>query len=84
MSFYLLHGEMSIALNDVLCLLHLPIRERFLDHGRMTKDEALKVMVEYLGDDLGEAMYELDKTRGVHAIFVYLEKVYEDALLSAQ
>lgn len=31
-----------------------------------------------------EAMDEVDKTRGAHTIFVYLKKVYEDALLSAQ
>ena len=75
---------MSITLDDVSCLLHLPIRGRFLDHGRMTKDEALEMMVEYLGADLGEVMDELDKTRGDRARFVYLKKVYDDALLSAQ
>lgn len=41
------------------------------------------MMAEYLGADPREAMNELDKTRGVHARFVYLKKVYEDALLSA-
>ncbi|XP_050915752.1 protein MAIN-LIKE 1-like [Lathyrus oleraceus] len=82
-SFYLLHDEMFITLDNVSCLLHLLIRGIFLDHGRMTKDEALEVMVEYLGDDLGEAMDELDKTRGAHARFIR-KKVYEDALLSAQ
>ncbi|XP_050895966.1 protein MAINTENANCE OF MERISTEMS-like [Lathyrus oleraceus] len=41
----------------------------------MTKDEALEMMVEYLGANSGEAMKELDKTRGVHARFVYLKKV---------
>ncbi|XP_050914136.1 protein MAIN-LIKE 1-like [Lathyrus oleraceus] len=81
--FYLPHGEMSITLDDVSCLLHLSIRGRFLDHDRMAKDEAPEIMIEYLGVDPGEAMDELDKIRGAHARFVYLKKVYEDALLSA-
>ncbi|CAL5208185.1 unnamed protein product [Lathyrus oleraceus] len=75
---------MSITLNDVSCLLHLPNMGRFLDHWRMTKGEALEMMLEYRGADPGEVMDELDKTRGTHARFVYLEKVYEDVLLSAQ
>ncbi|XP_050918888.1 uncharacterized protein LOC127136367 [Lathyrus oleraceus] len=41
-------------------------------------------MVEYLGADPGEAMDELDKIRGAHVIFVYLKKVYKNALMSAQ
>ncbi|XP_050896273.1 uncharacterized protein LOC127103016 [Lathyrus oleraceus] len=83
-SFDLLHGEMSITLDGVLCLLHLLIKGRFLHHERMTKDEALKMMVEYLGSNPREAMNELDKIRGAQARFVYLKKVYKDALLSAQ
>lgn len=51
---------------------------------RFRGGEALKMMVEYLGADPGEAINELDKTKGAHARFVYLEKVYEDALLSEQ
>lgn len=50
----------------------------------MTKDEALEMMVEYLGANSGEAVEELDKTKGAHARFVYLKKVYEDVILIAQ
>lgn len=60
------------------------VRGRFLDHERMIKDEALKMMVEYLMVDPREEMDEFDKTRDAHARFVYLKKVYEDALMSAQ
>lgn len=42
------------------------------------------MMVEYLGADLGEANEELDKTKGAHVIFEYLEKVYEDEIRRAQ
>lgn len=40
-SFHLSHGEMSITLDDVSYLLHLPINGRFLDHESMTKNEEL-------------------------------------------
>lgn len=40
-SFYLPHGGMSITFGDVSYLLHIPIREKLLDHGRISKDEAL-------------------------------------------
>lgn len=75
---------MSITLGNISCLLYLLTRGRFLDHGRMIKDEVLEMIVEYLGTDPGEVMDELDKTRGAHARFVYLNKVYEDVLLTAQ
>lgn len=39
---------MSITLDDVSCLLHLPIRGKPLDHWRINKDEALELMVNYL------------------------------------
>lgn len=52
-SFYLPHGEMSITFDDVSCLLHLPIRGRFLNYGRITKDETLEKMVDHLGTNLG-------------------------------
>lgn len=67
---------MSITLDDVSCLLHLSIRGIFLDHGRITKDEALKMMVDHLGDDPGEAKNGLDRTRSAHARFEYLKKIY--------
>ncbi|CAL5209595.1 unnamed protein product [Lathyrus oleraceus] len=67
---------MSITLEDVSCLLHLPIKGRFLDRGRITKDEALEMMVDHLGDDPREAKNELDRTRGTHARFEYLKKIY--------
>lgn len=46
---------MSITLEDISCLLHLPIRGGLLDHRRIIKDEALEMMVDPMGDDPGEA-----------------------------
>ncbi|XP_058751706.1 uncharacterized protein LOC131624809 [Vicia villosa] len=39
-SSHLLHGEVTITLDDIACLLHIPIRGTLLCHGRMTKEEA--------------------------------------------
>lgn len=38
--FRLTLGEMSITLDDVACMLHLPIRGKLLDHGRIKIDKA--------------------------------------------
>ncbi|XP_050895819.1 uncharacterized protein LOC127102495 [Lathyrus oleraceus] len=80
-SFNLPLGEMSITLDDVSCLLHLLLRGKILDHGRIRKEEALELMVDYLGVDLEAAMMELEKTRGDHARFEFLKKVYTYELL---
>lgn len=64
-SFHLPLGEMSIILKDVSCLPHLLIRGRLLDHERITKDEALEMMVDYPMAYPGEENEELDRTRGL-------------------
>lgn len=69
-----------MTFDDVSCLLHLPIKGRLLGHERITKYEALEMMVDYLGADLEEEKKQLDKTRGEHAIFEYLKKVYREEL----
>lgn len=47
---------MSITLDDVSCVLHLPISGRLLDHDRINIDGALEMMVDYLGVDPGDAL----------------------------
>ena len=43
--FHLPHGEMTTTLDDVICLLHLLIGGRFLDHEKLEKDEAIEMLV---------------------------------------
>ena len=64
--FHLPHREMAIALDDVACLLHLPIRGRFLDHQKLEKDEAITLLVERPRVTVDSALKEVDKTRGFH------------------
>ena len=56
---------MSIRLDNVSCLLYLSIREKLLDHERITKDGTLEMMVDYPGVNSTDVMAELDRTRGL-------------------
>lgn len=56
---------MSITLDDVSYLLHLLIKGKVLDHGMISKDEALRLIVDYLGVDPEAAMMEIKKPEGL-------------------
>lgn len=49
----------------------------------MTRPKALDMMVTYLRDDMDKYQHEIDNTRGCHARFSFLVKVYEDHLDAA-
>ncbi|XP_050889851.1 uncharacterized protein LOC127095164 [Lathyrus oleraceus] len=72
-SFHILLGETSITPDDVSCLPHLLIRGKLLDHGRISKGEALYFMVDYLGVDPETALMNMERTRGAHARFEFLK-----------
>jgi len=55
-SFHLPFGEMTVTLDDVSCLLHLPINGMLMSHNTISQDEA---MVEQLGYDPGEVAVEV-------------------------
>lgn len=63
------------------CLLHLPIREKLLDHERISKDDTLELMVDYLGVGSEVALREMEKTSGARDRFEFLKKVYTYELL---
>ncbi|XP_058784017.1 protein MAIN-LIKE 1-like [Vicia villosa] len=83
-SFHIPHGEMTITLDDVACLLHILIRGRFLDDERIDKEEALDMLVEMLGVTPESAMGEIDKTRGSHVRYNYLAVVFREEVQRAQ
>ncbi|XP_045797515.1 protein MAIN-LIKE 1-like [Trifolium pratense] len=71
-------GEMTITLDDVSCLLHIPVDGRMLHHILPTgKDEGVRWMVEMLGSTEREALDEVKKTKGAHCRFVYLRRLIE-------
>ncbi|XP_050908675.1 protein MAIN-LIKE 1-like [Lathyrus oleraceus] len=79
-SFHISIGEMTIKLDDVSCHLHLPIREKLIDRGRLGREETVKFMVTHLGADPIKAANEVADTRGAHARFKFLEELYKDHL----
>ncbi|XP_050876803.1 uncharacterized protein LOC127080526 [Lathyrus oleraceus] len=68
-SFHLPHDEMSITLDDVSCLLHLPVRGRLLGYNRIIRDEAEGIMITSLEADPGDALQELEVIYGCHVRF---------------
>jgi len=79
-SFHLPFGEMTVTLDDVACLLHLPIDNGLLSHGSISRDEAVELMETYLGSSTGDALKEVKKTKGVHCRFSYLERIFKERL----
>ncbi|XP_050909140.1 protein MAIN-LIKE 1 [Lathyrus oleraceus] len=63
-SFHMPFGEMSISLDDVSCLLHLPIRGIFWSPRDVTEEIAVELAVDYLGVSQGEAQSHVRSCRG--------------------
>lgn len=59
---HLSHGEMSITLDDVSCLLHFRIMGKCLDHNKINKDDTLEMMVDYMRADPWDSIKELEST----------------------
>jgi len=79
-SFHLPFGEMTVTLDDVACLLHLPIDGMLISHGSISRDEEVEWMVTYLGSDLGDALKVVEKTKGAHCRFGYMESIFKERL----
>ena len=82
-SFHLPFGEMTVTLDDVSCLLHLPIDGMLLAHEGMTRDEAVEMMIQDLGADPGDAIQEVTDTRGAHAGFCYFRGISRSVFCSS-
>ncbi|XP_058783827.1 protein MAIN-LIKE 1-like [Vicia villosa] len=82
-SFHLPHGEITIILDDVACLLHLPIRGTLFHHDRITKEEAQEMLIAELGADPNDALEEVQRIRGAHVRFSFLQRQYVAQLIAA-
>lgn len=76
-SFHLFISEMSITLNGVSSLLHLPVKGRLLNYSRLIRLDALEMMIQYLRGNSGDSQQEIDDTRWYHAKFGFLERLYK-------
>ncbi|XP_058747071.1 protein MAIN-LIKE 1-like [Vicia villosa] len=81
--FHLRHGEITITLDDIACLLHLPIKGILLSHSRLTKEEAMEMLIEELGNDPTVALQEVKRTHEAHARYHTLQQIYDVELLAA-
>nr|ABE87602.1 hypothetical protein MtrDRAFT_AC153123g9v2 [Medicago truncatula] len=59
---------MTVTLDDVSCLLHLPIDGMLLSHETITWDDAVDSMVTHLGSDPGDALLEVTRTRDLDVV----------------
>ncbi|XP_045821847.1 protein MAIN-LIKE 1-like [Trifolium pratense] len=57
-SFHMPFGEMTITLDDVTCLLHLPVRGHFYTLLSVTQEQAAALAVELLGEEYQFALRE--------------------------
>nr|KYP33064.1 Serine/threonine protein phosphatase 7 long form isogeny [Cajanus cajan] len=76
-SFHLPIGEMTITLDDVSCLLHLPIRGALFSQPVMDHDIACVYLEDLLGVSHKDAILEIRATRGAHVRMSWLRDVYD-------
>ena len=74
-------GEMTITLDDVSNLLHLPIVGQFYTYQTLDADAVNDLLVEFLRVDRGVASEETRHCRRAHVRLSWLVNVYEDACL---
>ncbi|GAU25327.1 hypothetical protein TSUD_375900 [Trifolium subterraneum] len=76
--FHLPIGEVTITLDDVSFLLHIPIITKILNHKGMacTTEEGEDMCYEYLNFPRTKCRAEFKKMKGAHIGFSMLEKIY--------
>ncbi|CAJ2665945.1 unnamed protein product [Trifolium pratense] len=79
-TFHLPIGEMTITLDDVSCLLHIPITGKMLNHlgTSCTVEEGEDMCYEYLNFSRTECRKEFKKMKGAHIGFFMLDKIYTE------
>jgi len=70
---------MTITLDDVSNLLHLPIADQFYTQKTLEADSTIYLLVQALRVDHGDASEETRYCRGAHVRLSWLRDVYEDA-----
>jgi hypothetical protein len=85
-TFHLPIGEVTITLDDVACLLHIPISRKMLNHEgtACTQAEGADMCEEYLNFDKEDCKKEFHKMKGAHIGFQKLLQLYLDNLNLAQ
>ncbi|XP_058784886.1 protein MAIN-LIKE 1-like [Vicia villosa] len=77
-SFHMSFGEMTITLDDVSCLLHIPIRGELVDPDIVVTDyDVIHLAVELFGVSLSDASREASSVRGLYYKLDWLKQVFE-------
>ena len=71
-SFHMLIGELTITLDDVASLLHLPITSAFHTFDALDVDQVRELLVELLEVSTQEAKDETFQTRGAYVWLAWL------------
>jgi len=79
-SFHLHVREMTMTLDDVACLLGIPITERLLPDRELTREEGLEMMQVDLLFTAEAAAKEMTKQGDAHVSFGVLKRRYEELL----
>ena len=79
-SFHLPVGEMTVILDDVACLLGIPITGRVLHDRELTRDEGILMMQKDLHFAAMAAAKKVGNQGGAHVSFTKLKRRYEELL----
>ncbi|XP_057428230.1 protein MAIN-LIKE 1-like [Lotus japonicus] len=77
-SFHMPFGEMTITLDDVSSLLHIPVKGKFFTLPVLTREDAASALHKQLGVTQADAEEEIRKSLGPYARYTWLLKVDED------
>ncbi|XP_057432139.1 protein MAINTENANCE OF MERISTEMS-like [Lotus japonicus] len=77
-SFHMPFGEMTITLDDVSSLLHIPVKGKFFTLPVLTREDAASALHKQLGVTQADAEEEIRKSLGPYARYTWLLKVAED------
>jgi hypothetical protein len=72
--------EMTMTLDNVSCLLHLPIQGTLIDRIGMSRPDGVDIMVELLGADVDKADKQGWKTNDARAHFSRLREIFKKHL----
>jgi hypothetical protein len=70
-------GEVTVTLDDVSCLLHLPNEGRLPDYENVGRDGGIKLMVDILGSDPADVEKEIVVTKGANTSHTYLQRHFK-------
>jgi len=84
-SFHLPVGEMTITLDNVYNLLHLPTQGRMLDHDAVVdRDRGIDLMIRLLGMSDVAVRAEAKTEYGAHISYPTLKRIYKEHLTEAR